>query len=465
MNITGWNTSTLSITPPASYSGTLTLQVTATAAELVGGSTASVSQSMTVQVNAIAQVPTLTLNPPTTSVSQTVISTSWPTVCNTGCGPTIVTSSQFGGWSVMPAACGKNAAFEVWANGDQAKNAQGQNETLEDASGAGQEWLGLSNGVSSSYQSPGVEQTINTVANATYTFSLDYAGQLGLASANTAIGVYLDGTLVGTYSNASVNSLNWQSLSYSFKGDGNSHTLSVQLINGTNTSTARGAMINAMTLIETEPESASTVYGFAGSPIALPQISDQLAAGDPGLLETTLVGLPVGATIADGKNTATITSATTPLIVTGWNLAKLTVTVPQSQSQGGCGGSSSNTLNLQVVATSVEPGNGSMASIAKDVTVQLLSGQPVATPAGVNPYVSYVNSASLTQTSKAITNPIVIASALVPVSSSYAITLPITSPVNSGTLGADDDLDASLESLLESLSQSVGTALWNELKS
>jgi len=66
---------------------------------------------------------------------------------------------------------------------------------------------------------------------------------------------------------------------------------------------------------------------------------------------------------------------------------------------------------------------------------------------------------------QASTNPIVVASALVPVSSSYAITLPITSNMNSGTLGVEDDLDASMESLLESLSQSVGTALWNELGS
>jgi hypothetical protein len=160
------------------------------------------------------------------------------------------------------------------------------------------------------------------------------------------------------------------------------------------------------------------------------------------------------------------------------------LTLPQSYAQGGnsgnngygnnngCdgngnnGGNSNNTgntLNLQVVATSVEPSNGSMASIVKDVTVQLLSGQACATPVGVNPYVSYANSASATQIVQPTTSQIVVATPLVPVSSSYAITLPITANTGSAAASVDDDLDASMESLLERLSQSVGVALWKEL--
>jgi len=36
------------------------------------------------------------------------------------------------------------------------------------------------------------------------------ADRLGLTSANTQNGVYLDGQLLGNYSNTSINSLNWQ---------------------------------------------------------------------------------------------------------------------------------------------------------------------------------------------------------------------------------------------------------------
>ena len=57
------------------------------------------------------------------------------------------------------------------------------------------------------------------------------------------------------------------------------------------------------------------------------------------------------------------------------------------------------------------------------MTVQLLDGQACATPAGVNPYVSYVNSQAATQTT-GLTVGSVVASPLVPVSGSYAIVVP-----------------------------------------
>ncbi|WP_162084669.1 tandem-95 repeat protein [Sulfuriferula nivalis] len=425
-NITGWNTGTLSITPPADYNGTLTLQITATAAESVGGSTASVSQNLTVAVDAIAQTPTLTLSPPTDSVSRSLISTSWEDVNNTGSGATVITNTQLDGWRILPVAGKMKAAFEVWRNGDLMSNAQGKTQSVQDASSAGQQWLGLTNGVGTRYQSPGIAQSINTIAGAQYTFSLDYAGQLGLTSANTQIGVYLDGQLLGNYSNTSINSLNWQTLNYSFKGDGATHTLSVQLINGTNTSTARGAMIDALSLIETLPQSASTIYGFTGSPITLPQISDQLTANDPGQLITTLQGLPAGTVVSDGKNSVTIKGDDTAFNITGWNLNSLTLTVSTNQQAGeGEDNNNCTTLNLQVVATSVESANGSMASITKNITVQLLSGKACVTPVGVNPYVSYINNPSSTQILKPQSNQIIVASGLVPVSSRYAMTDPM----------------------------------------
>ena len=82
---------------------------------------------------------------------------------------------------------------------------------------------------------------------------------------------------------------------------------------------------------------------------------------------------------------------------------------------------------------------------------------------GVNPYVSYANSTSATQVVQSSVNQIVVVSPLVPVSSSYAITVPINATTNTLTTATDVEQDASLESLLESLSQSVGAALLSEL--
>ena len=167
-----------------------------------------------------------------------------------------------------------------------------------------------------------------------------------------------------------------------------------------------------------------------------------------------VVGLPAGATVSDGKNSARVADSNTVLNITGWNLASLTLTLPKGQAAG--------SFNLQVVATSVEPATGSMASIAKNVTVQLLSGAPCATPAGVNPYVTYANSNSVTQAAGPAVGSVV-ASPLVPVSSSYAIVVPAGASATVPQPTSAAELDASLESLLANLSKSVGAALSREL--
>jgi hypothetical protein len=76
-------------------------------------------------------------------------------------------------------------------------NAAGRNVTVQAAQGAGENWLALNNGVnsgtSSYYDSLGIGRDVPTIDGATYTFTLDYAGALGLSAANTRIGVYVDG--------------------------------------------------------------------------------------------------------------------------------------------------------------------------------------------------------------------------------------------------------------------------------
>ncbi len=143
--------------------------------------------------------------------------------------------------------------------------------------------------------------------------------------------------------------------------------------------------------------------------------------------------------VSDGKNSATIKSEATALDITGWNLGSLTLTMPVSDDQeNGC---NTGVLNLQVGATSVESVNGSMAGIAKNMTVQLLSGKACATPVGVNPYVSYLNNASISQILKPQINQIVLASQLVPVANSYAATGPMFqwSTYTGQTSDQDDD--------------------------
>jgi hypothetical protein len=456
INITGWNTFALALTPPATYSGILNLQATATATEVANGSKASVTQAISVQIDAVAQVPTLTLTPSSVNLSRSVVDTSWEGVCDFDYGATIIYDSQFAGWNMLPPRSGKVSVFQIWGNNDQMTNAAGKKVSVQAASGAGQEWLGLTNGVnsgsSSLYQSPGIEQSINTIDGAQYTLNLDYAAALGLTTANTKIGVYLDGQLIGSYANTSANSLNWQALSFSFMGNGQPRTLRVQLEGGTDTSTARGAMIDALKVIETLPDSASVAYGLENGTVVLPCISAQLATGDTGAtLKAELLGVPVGATLKDGTHTLKVTTANTGIDLTGWNLAALTL-VPVTGFEG--------TINLQVRATSTETGNGSTATTLRNLTVQVLDGPACATPVGVNPYVSYVNNTAVTSTSQGATAPVV--SPLAPVSNSY--TFGVSTAQTSASLHADPtDSDATMEAWMQGLSQSISSAFLKEM--
>jgi hypothetical protein len=203
------------------------------------------------------------------------------------------------------------------------------------AEGAGSQWLGLTNGVNSGvnsgYQSLGIERDIPTIDSATYTFSLAYAGALGLAAANTRIGVYVDGIQVGSYAGASSDTaLNWEALTFTFKGNGKPRSLRIQLEGGADTSTAKGAMIDALKVVETLPNSSNVAYGFVNGTVMLPVIGAKLADGDTDAsLKTELTGLPEGAVLSDGTHLVTIGCDMPSLDVSAWNLAALVLTPPR----------------------------------------------------------------------------------------------------------------------------------------
>ena len=454
VDITGWNTSALSMTPPADFNGSLNLQVTATSTAWANGSTASVSQALVLDVAAVAQPPQLALTPAGGSVSRSLIDTHWPAVCNDGSTATVMGTRQFAGWTLQPVARGMQPAFEVW-------------------SGDGREWLGLTNGMGSRYQTPGISQTVATIQNAQYTFSFNYAGMPGLISTNTQIGVYLDGKLLGSYASAIGASPAWQPVTVGFTGDGQTHTLSVQLINGTDTSTARGAMIDDLNLVETLPESAATVYGFAGQPLALPEISASLAANDPGTLDITLTGLPEGATLSDGVHSVTTSEHTPAIDISGWNLSALSLTVPKD------GEEDQRSFTLQVHASSHDTATHSTASSTASVYVSLLAGDACATPVSVNPYVSPANPGITSQSSGPIYATSAVVSPLTPLVSGMVISSPAsddqpgdddnqgnawdTAGANGNNGNNDNAAQLDPDSLWNNLSESVSNALFNEL--
>jgi VCBS repeat-containing protein len=452
VDITGWNTYALAITPPASFHGTLALQVSASATETATGSKAVVSRTIDVNVEAVAQVPVLTLTPSSTSVSRTIVDTSWENVRDNTYGATVVNADTLGGWEGIEVRNNRDEVFIVWGDGDRMPNASGKNVTVLAAQGAGNNWLALSNGVnsgtSSGYDSLGIERDIPTIDGATYTFSLDYAGALGLAAANTRIGVYVDGIQVGSYAGTSSDSaLNWESLSFTFKGNGNPRSLRIQLEGGADTSTAKGAMIDALKVIETLPNSANVAYGFVNGTVALPAIGSSLAAGDDGgRLKTELVGLPEGAILSDGVNRVEVGCGMPSLDLSGWNLAALVLAPPRNFS---------GTIRLKVVATSIDDDNGSTATVSRDLTVNVLSGVRCDTPACVNPYVSYLADTAVVATSDAQS---IAVGPCTPIMVDATVMAGIV-----GDVAPVADEDESLEEWMRRLTGTVGDALMAEL--
>jgi hypothetical protein len=164
-------------------------------------------------------------------------------------------------------------------------------------------------------------------------------------------------------------------------------------------------MIDALKVVETLPSSATVAYGLVNGKVSLPAIGAKLANGDTdATLKTELVGLVKGSILSDGVRALTVTSNTGSVDVSGWNLAALVLRPPVNFV---------GSMQLQVRATSTELGNGSTATISRDLTVQVLGGSARATPASLNPFLNYANDTSTLTASQAETA--VVASPLVPV--------------------------------------------------
>jgi hypothetical protein len=154
-------------------------------------------------------------------------------------------------------------------------------------------------------------------------------------------------------------------------------------------------MIDDIRLVETLPKGNGTVYGLAGTAIALPVIAARLADTDGSeTLKIELLGLPAGARVSDGVRSVTFASGQSSIDLSGWNLAKLRFTPPSGDDcgdGGDRGDGSSSSYQLQVRATATERSNGAGASVTHLLKVVVLSGSATATPVGVNPYVTLVN--------------------------------------------------------------------------
>ena len=382
LDLSGWNIGALQLTPPLDFNGRLVLQVQASAIEGSTGERATATQDLFVDVVAVADTPLLSLEPPGAGVSRELFATSWESAANPGTAATVLNSATFEGWSILPAARDRTAAFEVWAEGDRMRNAAGNTATVHAKQGDGSQWLALTNGTkTTTYQTYGIERSVPTVDGAVYTLTFDYAGALGLAKGNTRVVVEVDGKRIGSYADTSANTaLSWQSVSFQFDGNGLQQMLTIRLEGDNSVGASRGAMIDAIRVVETLPNGVGDVYGFADAPIVLPGIVARLKDGAVSeQLGVTLGGLAVGSVLSDGVHSVLVTAPGQLVEITSWNLARVALLAPAGFT---------GTMALTVRATSREPSNGATASVQQSIAVHVLDGHAVATPVGVNPFVT-----------------------------------------------------------------------------
>jgi hypothetical protein len=140
--------------------------------------------------------------------------------------------------------------------------------------------------------------------------------------------------------------------------------------------------------------------------------------------------------------------------LSGWLLNQLTLLVPCDED---CDDDdqTTSTLNLQLTAIAHDTATNTSAASTRAITVQLLNGEPVATPVDANPYVNYAAKPATTQVLKP-QQPIVVASALVPVGASS--TTISTVPVK------QTDYALSMEDWALSLEGAIERELMNMLK-
>ncbi|MCE4540794.1 matrixin family metalloprotease [Pelomonas sp. P7] len=399
VNLAGWQLDALQLTPPRDFNGSVALQLQATAIEGATGEYATTSQLLIAQFVAVADAPTLTLSARDIAVSRELLATSWETPANdpaTAENPlkssTAVAGPTLEGWTVLPAVSGKQAAFEILAANDRTVNYGGNALRAQSMPGNGSQWLTLRNGRATlAYQTLGIERTVDTIDGAVYTLGFDYAGGPGFAVANTAIGIYVDGVKVGGYAGTSpTTALNWESLSFTFTGNGQMRRVAIVLEGGDAIAGGavpqRSANIDDIHLVETLPVGTALLYGLADTAIALPKVAaEPTDSFGSEALALTLGGLPTGAVLSDGVHTA---AGGTSVELAGWDLTHLSATPPTGFT---------GDMSLTVRAASVETGNGASSSVSQAFVVRVLPGTPVATPAGINPFVVTTAAAQATQ--------------------------------------------------------------------
>ncbi len=295
------------------------------------------SATATLDISAVADAPSISLAPTTT----TIIDSSFEG------GPADFVSTA-DGWST------DSDAIEVWSESEDGRTASDGDKFIE-----------LNDDAIDNYEDAAdIHQTVDTIDGATYTLTFDVSPRPGFDASVARIEVLWDGVVVDTIAlDGSANSENvWQSFEYTMTGDGDPSKLQFREA-GVDQDNGRGMYLDNIKLTETTD--GSVVSGTEDGTIGLPDISAGLGDTDGSeTLSLTVGNIPDGATLSDGTNTFTASGGTTSVDVSGWDMSALEVT-PAANYNG--------TFNLSVTATATEGSNASTISDTVQIEVNVVS--------------------------------------------------------------------------------------------
>jgi hypothetical protein len=251
-------------------------------------------------------------------------------VLDAGPAPSIVNASTLEGWTLVTTgeqSAGGTNAFEVWHDGDQTTNADGDAVSLvsSQSSPGDHYWISLADASGSGTQTLGIERTFNSVFGAVYSLNFDVAGEPGFDGRFGGYRVEVNGEELETrFVGSGDDELGWDQRRLQFEGTGAPMTIRILAAALDFAPDGRGVMIDNIWLDEHTPN-----VGAKNSWIGLQQIVAWPDDEDGSeTLQLFIDNVPVGASLDDGVHVFTATAGNTTVNITGWAMGDLCVKAP-----------------------------------------------------------------------------------------------------------------------------------------
>jgi len=429
--IAGWNLAALTILPPLSSDADFTLSVAATATEGANGSAATTNADLAVTVNAVADAPTLTVNPAAGSEDTAIALSIAPALLDTDGSETLSLTVA----SIPVGATLSDGVFSFTASlGNATVNVTGWNlaaltilpplnsdvdVTLSVAATATEGANG-----STATTTANLAVTVDAVADApTLTVSpaagnedtaialsiapalvdTDGSETLSISLAAVPVGATLSDSVNGftaTLGNTTADIGTWNLAALTILPPLNSDADFTLSVAATATEGANGSAATTTANLEVTVDAVADAPNLTVNPATGNEDSAIALSIAPALVDTdgsetlslSVSAIPVGATLSDRVNSFTATVGNTAIAITDWDLATLTIQPPLNSDVD---------FTLSVAATATEGANGAAATTTAnlDVTVDAVADAPTLV---VNPAIGNEDTAIALSTAPAL---------------------------------------------------------------